>query len=292
MQKLGYTILEQNFVVILVKLISLQKKKISLYLQKLNLDSLKKNGLPCEAVTTQKQNHIIQTANIYLSENQISNSNIRFDVAEILQKQQKLFFRYIENAFLAGIGEKYMPHIKQKNHLQYITFENLEKTNMVNHCFTTRLGGVSQGVYAQLNLSFTRGEEREKVLQNYHILCDTLGFDFNSFVLCHQTHTTNIRVVTEQDRGMGVTKQSTIKDTDALITNIPNIQLVAFSADCTPIFLLDTNKKAIAVIHAGWRGTVNGIAKKTIEKMTQTYGTNPKDIIAGIGPCIGQCCFQ
>lgn len=185
-----------------------------------------------------------------------------------------------------------MPHIKQKNHLQYITFENLEKTNMVNHCFTTRLGGVSQGVYAQLNLSFTRGEEREKVLQNYIILCDALGFDFNSFVLCHQTHTTNIRVVTEQDRGMGVTKQSTIKDTDALITNIPNIQLVAFSADCTPIFLLDTDKKAIAVIHAGWRGTVNSIAKKTIEKMTQTYGTNPKDIIAGIGPCIGQCCFQ
>ncbi len=185
-----------------------------------------------------------------------------------------------------------MHHIHEKNHLHYVTFENLKNTNMVNHCFTTRLGGVSQGVYAQLNLSFTRGEPKQTILENYHILCRTLGFDFDSFVLCHQTHTTNVRVVTEADRGMGVTKQSTIQDTDALITNIPGIQLVAFSADCTPIFLLDTQKKAIAVIHAGWRGTVNGIAKKTIEKMIQHYDTNPKDIIAGIGPCIGQCCFQ
>ena len=115
--------------------------------------------------------------------------------------------------------------ICEKNNLKYITFQNLENTNMVKHCVTTRLGGVSTGVYAELNMSFTRGEQREKVLQNYDIVCNALDFDKNSFVLCHQTHTTNIRVVTEQDRGMGVTKKSVIKDTDGLITNIAGIQI-------------------------------------------------------------------
>lgn len=182
--------------------------------------------------------------------------------------------------------------ICQKNNLKYIAFQNLENTNMVKHCITTRLGGVSTGVYAELNMSFTRGEEKEKVLQNYDIVCDALDFDKNSFVLCHQTHTTNIRVVTENDRGMGVTKQSVIKDTDGLITNISGIQLTVFSADCTPILLLDPVNKAVGAIHAGWRGTVNSIAQKAIEKMTENYGTNSKDIIAGIGPSIGQCCFQ
>ena len=182
--------------------------------------------------------------------------------------------------------------IHEKHNLKYVTFQNLENTNMVKHCVTTRLGGVSTGVYSELNLSFTRGEEREKVLQNYDILCKALDFDKNSFVLCHQTHTTNIRVVTEQDRGMGVTKVSSIKNTDGLVTNIPGIQLTVFCADCVPILLLDTNKKAIAAIHAGWRGTVNSIAKKAIDIMIENYGTNPKDILAGIGPSIGQCCFQ
>ncbi len=154
--------------------------------------------------------------------------------------------------------------ICEKNNLKYITFQNLENTNMVKHCVTTRLGGVSTGVYAELNMSFTRGEQREKVLQNYDIVCNALDFDKNSFVLCHQTHTTNIR----------------------------GIQLTVFSADCTPILLLDTVNKAIGAVHAGWRGTVNSIAQKAIEKMTENYGTNPKDVIAGIGPSIGQCCFQ
>lgn len=181
--------------------------------------------------------------------------------------------------------------IKQKNNLKYISFENLEKTNMVKHCVTTRLGGVSTGVYSEFNLSFSRGEEKEKVLQNYNILCNALDFDINRFVLCHQTHTTNIKVVTEQDIGMGVTKTSSIQNIDGLVTNT-NAQLTVFCADCTPILLLDPNKKAVGAVHAGWRGTVNSIAQKAIQKMIENYGTNPRDIIAGIGPSIGQCCFQ
>ncbi len=180
----------------------------------------------------------------------------------------------------------------EKGRLKYVTFENMEQSGLVKHCFTSRLGGVSQGVYGELNLSFTRGESRELVEKNYQILCDALDFKYDSFVLSHQTHTTNIRVVTEDDRGMGLSKSSEIKDTDALITNVKGIQLTVFGADCVPIFLLDTKNKAIGMVHAGWRGTVEGIGKKTVEKMKEVYGTHPKDVLAGIGPSIGQCCFQ
>lgn len=181
---------------------------------------------------------------------------------------------------------------REKNNMAYYTFEHLERTGLVNHCFTTRLGGVSKGVYESFNLSFTRGESRETVLENYKILCGNLGFDYESFVLPYQTHTTHIRRVTLEDKGKGVTMPSDIRDTDGLITNVPGLNLTVFGADCVPIFLLDTGKKAIATIHAGWRGTAMGIAKKAVEKMVLEYGTNPIDILAGIGPSIGKCCFQ
>lgn len=182
--------------------------------------------------------------------------------------------------------------IKQKNKLKYITFDNLEQTGMVKHCVTTRIGGVSTGVYAECNMSFTRGEEREKLLQNYDIVCDALDFDKDSFVFCHQVHSTNIQVVTEEHKSIGFARKNTLQEIDGLVTNVAGVQLVVFCADCTPILLLDPVKKAIGAVHAGWRGTVNSIAKKAIEKMTENYGTNPKDVIAGIGPSIGQCCFQ
>ena len=182
--------------------------------------------------------------------------------------------------------------IQNKDGLQYITFQNLEQTGLVNHCFTTRLGGVSKGIYGDLNLSFTRGESRETVLENYRILSEKLGFDYNSFVLSHQTHTTNIRHVTERERGMGVTKESDIRDTDGLITDVHGINLTIFGADCVPIFLFDPVKRVIAVAHGGWRGTAEGIAAKIVEEMVRDYGVEAANLLAGIGPSIGKCCFQ
>jgi len=182
--------------------------------------------------------------------------------------------------------------IQNRDGLQYVTFHNIEGTGLVNHCFTTRLGGVSKGVYGELNLSFTRGESRDAVFENYRILSEKLGFDYNGFVLSHQTHTTNIRHVTERERGMGLTKESDIRDTDGLITNIPGIHLTIFGADCVPIFLLDPVKKVIAAVHAGWRGSVNGIAAKVVAEMIEDYGVDAENILVGIGPSIGKCCFQ
>lgn len=174
----------------------------------------------------------------------------------------------------------------------YITFPLLDKTEIVNHAFTTRLGGVSEGMYAKMNMSFSNGDKRENVLTNYRRICSAVNIDINKLVLSQQTHTNNVRIVTEQDIGKGIFKERDYTDVDGLITNIPGVALVTQYADCTPLLFCDPVKKVVATSHAGWRGTVSEIGKVTVEKMQQHFGCNPKDIIAAIGPSIGVCCYE
>lgn len=182
--------------------------------------------------------------------------------------------------------------INEKSGLKYITFESFENTGAVNHCVSTRMGGVSQGIYSSLNLSFSRGDSKENVMRNFEIICKVNNMDYKNIVMSSQTHKTNIRHVNELDRGKGILYKSDIEDTDGLITNVPNVVLVTFFADCVPLLFLDPVKKVIALSHAGWRGTVDGIGRKTIEEMASVYGSKPKDILTAIGPSIGKCCFQ
>ena len=182
-------------------------------------------------------------------------------------------------------------NIKQSGELLYITFPKLEESGVVNHLFTTRLGGVSKGQYKSMNLSFLNGDERESVLKNYEILCDELGTDINNLVLSRQTHTDNIKIVTKEHRGTGIFKES-FSDIDGLITNEPKVTLVTQYADCTPLLFCDPIKKVVATSHSGWRGTVKEIGKKTVEKMVREFGCNTSDIIACIGPCIKKCCYE
>lgn len=181
--------------------------------------------------------------------------------------------------------------INIKGNLKYITFPKLSASGAVRHAFSTRLGGVSTGDCSTMNLSFNRGEPRENVLENYRILCGAVGIDTAHLVLSHQTHTNNVICVTREDCGTGVTKPS-FCDVDGLITNQTGVALVTQYADCTPLLFCDPVKKVIATSHAGWRGTVKLIGKVTVEKMANEFGCNPKDIIAGIGPCIGKCCYE
>ncbi len=162
----------------------------------------------------------------------------------------------------------------------------------VIHAFTSSKGGVSNGIIEGFNLGFNTKDEKSSVLENYKLLSCDLGFDLNRTVISKQTHTDNIRIVTEEDAGKGVTRESDIEDTDGLITNIKNIPLVVFSADCTPILLYDIKKKVIAAIHAGWRGTVKKIAQKAVRLMKEQFYCDPTDIYALIGPSIGPCCFE
>ena len=182
-------------------------------------------------------------------------------------------------------------NIQINGELLYITFPKLEKTGIVNHLFSTRLGGVSNGQYKSMNLSFNNGDTRENVLKNYEILCNAIGTDTHNLVLSRQTHTDNIKIVDESHRGTGIFKDS-FSDIDGLITGKPKVALVTQYADCTPLLFCDPVKKIIATSHSGWRGTVKEIGKKTVEKMVSNFGSNPNDIIACIGPCIGSCCYE
>ncbi len=182
-------------------------------------------------------------------------------------------------------------NINNKNGIMYITFPKFEKTELVNLLFSTRIGGTSEGIWSSMNLSFNRGDKRENVIENYKRLCDCKNININNLVLSKQTHTNNVKTVTKEDCGTGIFKES-FTDIDGLITNQSGVALVTQYADCTPLVFLDTKNKVIATSHAGWRGTVKEIGKATVEKMTEEFGSNPKDILVGIGPCIKECCYE
>ena len=171
--------------------------------------------------------------------------------------------------------------------LEYLTAEGIS----VPHAFTTRLGGVSTGCLSSLNIGTSRGDSRENVLENYAILGKALGFDPKNAVLSRQVHSSVVHVVTEDDRGAGLYAPS-LSDCDALVTNVPGLALVIFTADCTPILFFDPVTGAVGAAHAGWRGTVSAIAARTVETMRRVYGSRPGDIRAAIGPNIGVCHFE
>lgn len=193
------------------------------------------------------------------------------------------------------IQRKSGKHILQQNSngkVEYLTFPKLGQTEMIEHVITTRIGGVSRGIYATMNLSYSRGDRRQDVDENYKRVADILHTDIENIVCTDQTHTTNVRVVTKEDAGKGVTRNKDYRDVDALVTNEPGIALAIFYADCVPLLFVDTVHKAIGAAHSGWRGTVGKIAKNVITTMEQQYGTNPKDVVAGIGPSICQECYE
>ena len=179
-----------------------------------------------------------------------------------------------------------------KHGVTYLSFPALSKTGLVSHAFSTRLGGVSQGCFATMNFTFTRGDNPEHVMENYRRMARVLGEETERMVLSHQTHTTHVRTVTEEDAGKGVVRERDYHDVDGLITNVPGLVLVTFYADCVPLYVVDPVHKAIGLSHSGWRGTVNRMGRETLKQMNQEYGTDPADVICCIGPSICQSCFE
>ena len=159
------------------------------------------------------------------------------------------------------------------------------------HCFTTRLGGVSTGHLASLNIGPGRGDDIANVVENYRILGDVLGFVPEDVVIPRQTHSCIVRRVTGADRGTGLFREK-LPECDALITDEPHVVLMVSTADCTPILFHDPVTGAVGAAHAGWRGTASAIGAKTVEAMVREFGCRPEDIHAAIGPNIGQCCFE
>ena len=176
--------------------------------------------------------------------------------------------------------------------LLYYTFPSFDGIDFVRHGFSTRLGGVSEGTFASMNLSFTRGDDPAAVRENFDRFCAAIRVEAEDVVISAQTHTANVKIVTAADRGQGITREKEYTDVDGLITNEPNVVLCTQYADCVPLLFVDPVKRVVATSHAGWRGTAAGIAAVTVEKMVETFGCNPEDILAGIGPSIGYCCFE
>lgn len=179
--------------------------------------------------------------------------------------------------------------IYYSENLPYLQFKSVS----TNHFITTRLGGVSSSPYSSLNLGFTSGDNPQSVLANRNLVAESFGTPLQDLVTAQQSHKNIIHVVTEKDRGKGAADDtSSIQGADALITNIPNIVLMVRTADCVPLLIFDPIKRAIGTIHAGWKGTAKEIAKKTVLTLKRTYNCNVRDLIVGIGPSIGICCFE
>lgn len=176
--------------------------------------------------------------------------------------------------------------------LEYYTFNSFNNIDFIGHCFTTRYGGVSKGHLSSLNLGFSRGDKRENVNRNFDILCNALGIKKEQCVTLRQVHSTKIVSADEKIRGMGFRNDIERIEADAFVTNTKGIVLVTFHADCVPLFFVDTQKRAIGMAHAGWRGTADGMASEMVARMKREFGSNAPNIKVGVGPSIGQCCFQ
>lgn len=181
-----------------------------------------------------------------------------------------------------------------EHHVHGVTFlaaDSFQAAGGVAHGFSTRLGGVSTGIFASLNLGSTRGDEPDRVRENYRRFCAAIGADISRVVMTKQVHGTVIRTATPADCKADLYDPEGY-ECDGLITNVHGLALTVFSADCIPVLLYDPVQKVIAAVHAGWRGTAGDIAGKAARQMQADYGCRPGDILAAIGPGISQCCFE
>lgn len=189
-------------------------------------------------------------------------------------------------------GDKNSIQQRQAGELEYLVFPKLEETGVVKHLFTTRTGGVSSGIYATMNLSFSRGDDPLNVMENYRRIGEVLETDPEHMVASRQTHTTNIHAVTEKDCGNGIGRVSSYEDIDGLVTDVPGIALVTYYADCVPLYFVDPVHRAIGLAHSGWRGTVAGMAACMVLYMQEHFHSRPEELVTAIGPSICADCYE
>lgn len=177
--------------------------------------------------------------------------------------------------------------------VKLLQFKNLLKySDIVTHCFTTRIGGISSGECTSLNLGFNRNDTRENVIENYNRVCNALGIKIEDMVLSRQVHDDKVYRISSKDKGKGIFFENDLLGYDGLITNEVGVAIVTFYADCVPIFFLDPVNKAIGVTHSGWRGTKKQIAARTIEALKKEFNSNCENLICAIGPSARQCCYE
>ncbi|SET57662.1 peptidoglycan editing factor PgeF [[Clostridium] polysaccharolyticum] len=174
----------------------------------------------------------------------------------------------------------------------YIEFPELKQFDFLKHGFSTRLGGVSEGAFQTLNLSYSRGDVKESVTENYKRILGSLHMNLEDVVFSDQVHDTKIHVASKKDCQGTAYGEKKLAGIDGLITNEKDVVLCTTYADCVPLFFADPKNKAIGAAHSGWKGTVGKIGAKTIQKMAKEYGTKAEDLHCVIGPSICVSCYE
>jgi YfiH family protein len=150
----------------------------------------------------------------------------------------------------------------------------------------TRHGGVSRGPWAGLNVGRAVGDDPKAVEINHCRICKALDISQESLTTAEQVHGRHVASVKLEGRG------SVFPATDGLVTDVPGVTLVLRFADCVPLLFFDPRRPAVGLAHAGWRGTLAGIAGRTVRHMQATFGSRPEELVVGIGPSIGPCCYE
>ena len=170
--------------------------------------------------------------------------------------------------------------------LEYFQFKSLQNKHIIQAIFT-RKGGKSQKPWDTLNIGNTVGDDPDHVKQNLDSILRVLGFDEKQLAQVKQVHSSYV-VRVDKPTLAG----SALTHADGMVTKHPGVVLLMRFADCVPIFLYDPSRKAVGIAHAGWKGTVLGIASETVKKMQMEFGSEPGNLIAGIGPSIGPDHYQ
>jgi len=173
--------------------------------------------------------------------------------------------------------------------IEYFESSLLSQCDFLTHAFCTRLGGVSKHEYASLNISFKEGDEESRVLQNWGRLAMAFAIPLDQFITLNQVHGDDIFVI----KPFGdYYSSSEALNYDAIVTSRTNLAICIKTADCVPVFIVDKAKKIIAVVHAGWKSTALEITAKVVRLFHEKYGSSPRELLAAVGPSIGQCCFE
>ena len=180
---------------------------------------------------------------------------------------------------------------KTINDVTFLEFELFKSLDWLRHCFSTRLGGVSEGAFSSMNFR-TKGDLAENVFENYRRICEAASLNFGTLTISAQDHGTNIKEITQKDAGSGIHKERDYGSVDGLITSETGIAISTFHADCAAVFLVDVEHRAIGLVHAGWRGTVDKIVVAAVSEMAKNYGTKPENLIVGVGTSICASCFE
>lgn len=170
--------------------------------------------------------------------------------------------------------------------LHYFRFEALPSNGIAGHAVFSRRGGYSAAPFDSLNMSMSVPDERDRVYANRRRVYGLYGRDTDTVVHAHLVHGADVARVTQADNGTWV------EHVDGLITDQPGTVLSMNFADCAPIFLYDPRRHAIGLGHAGWRGTVVDLPGAMVRAMAEQFGSDPADLVAAVGPCIGPCCYE